>query len=119
MLAIAFYLDNVLGRCFAAMVAAIVFIALRRAIAYLVFALICIRHSCLRSELIRYDNGYATSVPFVGMSGKLGRMNFELERGIEVLSATPGTLRTMLGGLSDEWTASRGDAWQAFDVVGI
>lgn len=68
-------------------------------------------------------------------------MQFEIERAIEILSATPATLRTLLGGLSDDWThpisdfgsgiagspglesESRVDEipnrpWQAFDVVG-
>ena len=45
-------------------------------------------------------------------------MEFNLERTIEVLSATPGALRGLLGGLSDAWTASRGDEWGPFDVVG-
>lgn len=47
-------------------------------------------------------------------------MNFDLERTIEILEATPGTVRSMLGGLSDEWTASYGDRenWQPFDIVG-
>ena len=32
-------------------------------------------------------------------------MNFDLEQAIEVLSATPGTLRSLLGRLSADWTA--------------
>ena len=45
---------------------------------------------------------------------------FQLGRATEILSQTPTTLQSMLGGLSDEWTASSGDQdnWQAFDVVG-
>ena len=47
-------------------------------------------------------------------------MKFEIENAIEVLSATPGTLRAMLGGLSDGWISgsNSSDSWQAFDVVG-
>jgi hypothetical protein len=47
-------------------------------------------------------------------------MKFEIENAVAILSATPGTLRALLGGLSDSWTSSSGnsDSWQAFDVVG-
>ena len=47
-------------------------------------------------------------------------MKFEIENADAVLSATPGTLRALLGGLSDGWTSSsdNSDSWQAFDVVG-
>jgi hypothetical protein len=47
-------------------------------------------------------------------------MKFEIENAVAILSATPGTLRAWLGGLSDSWTSSSGnsDSWQAFDVVG-
>lgn len=47
-------------------------------------------------------------------------MKFDLERSIEVLSATPRAVRALLGDLSDEWTASTGDRddWQPFDIVG-
>jgi hypothetical protein len=47
-------------------------------------------------------------------------MDFSLERGTEVLRGTPGALRGMLAGLSDDWTdASEGlDAWTPWQVVG-
>jgi hypothetical protein len=47
-------------------------------------------------------------------------MKFEIENAVAILSATPGTLRALLGGLSDGWTSSsdNSDSWQAFDVVG-
>jgi hypothetical protein len=47
-------------------------------------------------------------------------MKFDLERSIEVLSATPGTVRALLENLSDDWTASNGDRdnWEPFDIVG-
>ena len=46
-------------------------------------------------------------------------MRFSLERTIEVLSATPATVRSMLEGLSDDWTSSGGqEDWGPYDVVG-
>ena len=53
-------------------------------------------------------------------------MNFDIEHSIEILSSTPGTLRSLLGGLSEVWTAPAGQnpgdegakAWQPFDVLG-
>ena len=64
-------------------------------------------------------------------------MRFSVEKSIEVLSATPGTLRSLLAGLSNDWTgtlpsdadaSAEGNrtpqsdtpnrAWDAFDVVG-
>ncbi|MBK9156109.1 MAG: DinB family protein [Chloracidobacterium sp.] len=47
-------------------------------------------------------------------------MKFSIGASVEVLSATPGTLRSLLGGVSDEWTSSFGDRenWQPYDVLG-
>lgn len=47
-------------------------------------------------------------------------MQFDLERSIEVLSATPAAVRALLGKLSDDWTATAGDRenWQPYDIVG-
>lgn len=47
-------------------------------------------------------------------------MSFDLARGIALLDRTPTVLRTLLGGLSDEWTrANEGpETWSPFDVVG-
>jgi len=47
-------------------------------------------------------------------------MQFEVSRAIEVLSATPSTLRALLGNLSGDWTSSdkEEDRWESFDVVG-
>ena len=47
-------------------------------------------------------------------------MNFDLERGIEVLERTPGVLSTLLSGLSSEWTRNNEgpETWSPFDVVG-
>lgn len=47
-------------------------------------------------------------------------MNFNLERSIEILERTPLVLKSMLTGISGEWTsANEGDeTWSAFDVVG-
>ena len=47
-------------------------------------------------------------------------MKFDLGRSVEVLTSTPTTLRSMLLGLSADWTRSSDDpeSWQPFDVVG-
>jgi hypothetical protein len=48
-------------------------------------------------------------------------MRFELERAVQILSATPAALKALLGGLDDAWTATRGDIdapWEVFDIVG-
>lgn len=47
-------------------------------------------------------------------------MEFELGRAVEVLGVTPSVVRAMVGGLSEEWTASSGrqDDWGVFDIVG-
>ena len=47
-------------------------------------------------------------------------MKFDLGKAIEILSATPPTLCSLLGEVSDDWTAGsgEGDAWGPFDVVG-
>lgn len=47
-------------------------------------------------------------------------MNFRIDRSVEILRQTPFTLQLMLEDLSDEWTASSGDAdsWGVYDVVG-
>ena len=46
-------------------------------------------------------------------------MRFNVEQAVQVLEATPRTLRTLLGNLSDDWTAtSDKDNWGAFDVIG-
>ena len=47
-------------------------------------------------------------------------MEFSLDRGTELLRGTPGALRAMLAGLSDDWIdASEGpDAWTPGQVVG-
>lgn len=53
------------------------------------------------------------------MPGAARMMKFTVERTVEVLSATPFTLNSMLGGLSIEWTGSGSrDNWAPFDVVG-
>jgi hypothetical protein len=48
------------------------------------------------------------------------RHTFVLADALELLSRTPGTLDTMLRGLSDSWTFAHegGDTWSAFDIVG-
>lgn len=47
-------------------------------------------------------------------------MEFRLDQTIEILERTPGTLRSLLGDLSEPWvTCNEGtDTWTAFDVVG-
>lgn len=47
-------------------------------------------------------------------------MKFYLNNAVEVLKQTPYSLSRMLGDLSPEWTASRGDSdnWAPYDVVG-
>jgi hypothetical protein len=47
-------------------------------------------------------------------------MDLHMGTAVEVLRSTPATVRAMVGGLSDEWTAgsSRQDDWGVFDVVG-
>ncbi len=47
-------------------------------------------------------------------------MKFDLERSIEVLTATPAAVRALLSDLSDEWTASTGDRdnWEPYDIIG-
>ncbi len=47
-------------------------------------------------------------------------MHFELSQAIQMLERTPTTLQTMLGGLSEAWTAPNEgpDTFSAFDNVG-
>lgn len=48
-------------------------------------------------------------------------MRFDLNQAVQVLDATPATLRALLSGLDDVWSASGGDAdaaWGPFDVLG-
>jgi len=47
-------------------------------------------------------------------------MEFQLEQAVEVLKQTPGTLRSLLGELSDSWIFKNEGpgTWNPFDVVG-
>jgi hypothetical protein len=46
-------------------------------------------------------------------------MQFDLDRTIEILTATPNVLYAMLSGLSSEWTdGSDPDDWQPNDILG-
>lgn len=47
-------------------------------------------------------------------------MEFQIEDGIAVLERTPGTLRALLGGLPESWTAPNEgpETWSPFDIVG-
>ena len=46
--------------------------------------------------------------------------SFSLSQAVEVLESTPATLSSLLGSLSESWTASSGttDEWRPFDIVG-
>jgi uncharacterized protein YfbU (UPF0304 family) len=47
-------------------------------------------------------------------------MDFQLDRTVEILEQTPGTLRAMLSGLSEPWIESDEgpDTWNAYIIVG-
>jgi hypothetical protein len=47
-------------------------------------------------------------------------MNFKLKHAVEILEQTPGTLRALVGGLSDPWISTNEgpDTWSPYDVVG-
>lgn len=47
-------------------------------------------------------------------------MEFNLERSIQILERTPLVLKSLLTGLSEEWTSTNegNETWSAFDVVG-
>lgn len=46
-------------------------------------------------------------------------MEFTLDRTLEILSSTPSVFRQLLGGLSNEWTASASrENWGPYDIVG-
>jgi hypothetical protein len=47
-------------------------------------------------------------------------MKYQVEKAIEILSATPPTLKALLGSLSADWTseANAEDVWSAYDIVG-
>ena len=47
-------------------------------------------------------------------------MNFELATGVAVLQRTPPTLRTLLDGLTPDWTAATEgpETWSPYDIVG-
>lgn len=47
-------------------------------------------------------------------------MNFDPANSIAILERTPSVLRTLLEGLSEEWTHSNegADTWSPFDVIG-
>ncbi|NND73243.1 MAG: DinB family protein [Rhodothermales bacterium] len=46
--------------------------------------------------------------------------NFQLDQAVEILSRTPGVLRQLLSGISDDWVvADEGsDSWSTFDILG-
>ncbi len=48
------------------------------------------------------------------------KMNFDLDKSLEILERTPGVLKNLLAGLSDDWTMVNegGETWSAYDVVG-
>lgn len=47
-------------------------------------------------------------------------MKFQIEQAVEILAQTPGTVKSLLGNLSDDWTRSEANVedWSPFDVVG-
>ncbi len=47
-------------------------------------------------------------------------MQYQTEKAIEILSATPKTVRALLENLSDQWTLEPNDpdTWCAFDILG-
>lgn len=47
-------------------------------------------------------------------------MYFNLDKGIEILSRTPDVLRSLLSGLSTDWTHNNEgtDTWSPYDIVG-
>jgi len=52
-------------------------------------------------------------------------MNFDIHRSVEVLSATPASLRSLLGNLSVDWTGNQNPkskiqdgVWSPYDVIG-
>ena len=47
-------------------------------------------------------------------------MDFDLDAGTEILARTPGTLRAMLDGLHESWTAATEgpETWSPYDIVG-
>ena len=47
-------------------------------------------------------------------------MKYDLEQAISVLQKTPEVMKTLLSGLSSEWTANNegGDSWSPYDVIG-
>jgi hypothetical protein len=48
------------------------------------------------------------------------RMDFQLDRTVEILRSTPATLRALLGDVSDPWIrCDEGpDTWSPYDIVG-
>jgi hypothetical protein len=48
------------------------------------------------------------------------KMDFSLDKSLEILERTPAVLSTLLVGLSADWTMQNegGETWSAFDVVG-
>jgi len=46
-------------------------------------------------------------------------VKFDIERAAEILERTPATVRSLLAGLSDDWTGGGiEDSWAPFDIVG-
>ena len=47
-------------------------------------------------------------------------MKFQIEKTVEMLSQTPGTIKSLLGNLSDDWIENSPDSenWSAYDIVG-
>ncbi len=47
-------------------------------------------------------------------------MNYNIQKSIEILERTPIVLKTLLSGISDDWTMNNegGETWSPYDVIG-
>lgn len=70
--------------------------------------------SLLRADFL-FNSG---PKPYV--SQIMGSMDFHLHHSLDILQRTPDVLRTLLSGLSDDWTTPNegAETWSAYDVVG-
>jgi hypothetical protein len=47
-------------------------------------------------------------------------MKFNLNKSLEILTRTPGVLKSLLSNISDDWTKNNegGDSWSPYDIIG-